>query len=202
MPTGVGRPPWVFLGRLNMSKWSRIPILAGPLIISIAAAMLGCDAEKAVDLAQLGELNSIDRLVVIGFGRLPNAPMPDPVSPDVDIAALPMDAPDGETHIPDIFRQGAPNQRLMAHRASEIDCAHRLKQAIRDLSSAENLTVAEYLGQIGVDDDQLHISGITHTGIRYRDDGIIELRAEMSMQDVVRILQRAVSQVGSPNTVR
>ena len=153
----------------------------------LALGLSACSETPAtVDLSQLAELNQTEQLVVIGYGRLIDGlPLPesDSVTPEW-LAAF--DSPKAGT-VPDIFNNYPPNRKLMAKRAAELDALRRLKAKIAELRVNSEQSLGEYLTEANPEAiaSQKLLTGAKTTGTLYRPTGIVEVRRELPMAQLI-----------------
>lgn len=90
-----------------------------------------------------------------------------------------------------------PQQKLMAKRAAELDAYRQLAERIMGLKVDANSTVRDMVtdsDRVATSLDQM-IKGVRFGAIREYEDGSCEVDAEVTLQQIVKTLSRAIEEV-------
>ena len=135
-------------------------------------------------------------IAVVGCGAVrANSDIQDPA--DAEIIEPALNPRDRTIHLPDIFRQQPPAERLKAKRAAEVDAYRKLLERIYGLQISSDTRVRDFVTE---SDDirtfvEGEIKGVRFANTRYQPDGVVEVEAQVTIQQVVQTLKRTCDKV-------
>lgn len=103
----------------------------------------------------------------------------------------------GDAALPAIYDRFSTQARLMAQRAAEVDAYRRLVEQVSGMRVTSGTTVEN----LAATSDEVRgvlvatLRGARHRGVRYRADGVVEVRMEVEVARLVTTLKRLDEQM-------
>lgn len=99
--------------------------------------------------------------------------------------------------LPAIYGEYAPGERLKAKRAAELDAYRKLLERVYGLQIDAGTRVRDFVTE---SDDirartEGELKGVRFTNIRYAPDGVVELEGSITIQQVIRTIQKVYDEV-------
>ena len=95
--------------------------------------------------------------------------------------------------LPDIYKKYGPQKRLVAKRVAQVDAYRKLAERINGLEISSTTTVADF---VKVNDNikssvDAFIKGVKIDNVRYQPDGVVEVQASVTLEQVIKTLKTA-----------